>query len=110
MALRTEMGRVPLSRLSRRRACRAALEIGAEPRALFPGYRGGFGRAQSAELRARRRNPDPDRAAAIVRGVATAAAPGREPGAQTGRRASGDLYRLRPFGCGGPQKAGRSAV
>src|SRR5579872_6542650 len=72
LALRTEMGRLSLPRLPRRRAGRAALEIGAEPRTLLPRYRRGAEVPYGGELRARRRDRHPDPTPPVVRGVAVA--------------------------------------
>src|SRR5207302_2771479 len=80
LALRAEMGRLSLPGFPGRRQPGTALEIGAEPRPLFPGCRRRADGAVGTAVRARRRNCHPDRAAPVLRGLAITAAPGGQPG------------------------------
>src|SRR5262245_283003 len=54
LAIRTQMGRLPLPDFSRRRKSRAAIKIRAIAYALFPRARGGRSLAQGQTIRARR--------------------------------------------------------
>ena len=86
LAVRAEVGRVSLPRVSRRRCRRAARPSRASRSArYFPEMIDGAARARRRPLRARRRAGDPARRDALVRCPADAAAPGGKPHPQARR-------------------------
>ena len=96
VAVRAEMGRVPLPRVQGRRRRRAAVEGRAAVQPLLSRDRRGDAGAAGAALRARRRDRRPARRHAVVRRAADAHPSGGEPRAEARARASGGLHRVRP--------------
>ena len=89
MAVRAEMGRLPLPRVQGRRGCRAAVEGRAAVQPLLSRDRRGDAGAAGAALRARRRARRSARRHAVVRRAADAHPSGGEPRAEARARTSG---------------------
>ncbi len=107
LAVRAQVGRVPLPRLPRRRPHRAAVEERPAAGPLLPGGGRAPARAARPRLRARRRDRHPARRPPVLRRPPPAHPPGREPDRAPLAGAPGGAHRLRPAGGRDGQGAGR---
>src|SRR6266446_10357245 len=110
VAVRAEVGRLPLPALPRWRQGRAALEIGRRPHPLFSRTGRCRAKIEGDRFPARRRNHDAARQGVFVRRSAAADSSRREPRQEIGAGNAGAVYRIRSVGARERQKAVRPAA
>ena len=98
VAVRAQVGRLPLPRVPRRRRGRAAVQSGPAARPLLPGGGERAARAARLRVRARRRDRGAGGRAALVRRPAAAHPSRGEPRRRGWRGSSRRSHRLRPAG------------
>ena len=108
LAVRAQVGRLPLPRLPRRRPDRAAVEERPAAGPLLPGGGRAPARAARPLLRPRRRDRHPAGRPPVLRRSPPADPPGREPDRAALAGAPRGAHRLRPAGGRGGQGARRS--